>query len=606
MGQIIGIDLGTTNSCVAVMDASGRARVLSNSTGYALTPSIVGFGADGKRSVGQLAVRQQVTNPRCTIYASKRLIGRTWDSKEVRHAVDHYLYKLVEGPNGSVRIDIRGRSVAIPEVSAILLQELRAQAEESLGDVVDKAVITVPAYFNENQRQAVRDAGRIAGLDVLRILSEPTAAAFAYSFGTQKTETVAIFDLGGGTFDISIVRIDPVQGIDVLATTGDSYLGGEDFDQMIVDWMLNSLNAAQQSAARANPLALTRMRQSAQKAKNDLSELESVEIQIPFLLPGSDGVNFEAKLTRTQLEEMTRILVQKTIRICARALLGAKRTSRDIDGVVLVGGMTRMPLVQREVSRFFGKQPKREVHPDEAVALGAAIFAATLDVERSGRMLQDVTAQPLGILTAGGRMDILIDANEKLPVRRSSIFRTQRDHQTTLRFMVFQGEAELAKDNEFLCEFSLTELRDGLAGQIEIEVTFELDDDGGFNVNAMDTATRAEVVVEVTGDSGMSSDEVEGLMESSAQFLAERRSGEAFERVRQGISIVLEDLDRMIPDAERRVQGREKAEEAMKRARSTVETVRAKIVGADAETLSHGLSTLEKLRLLMRRVLDEK
>ena len=599
--RVIGIDLGTTNCCVAVME-NGRPTVLKNKAGYHTTPSVIGFTEDGKRLVGQLAVRQQVTNPQHTIFASKRLIGRAWESPQVMHALDVFPYKLVPGPNGDVRAELRGKTYSMAEIAALLLQEMRVLAEEQLGEAVEKAVVTVPAYFNDNQRQAVRDAGRIAGLDVVRILNEPTAAALAYGINQTKKRTIAVYDMGGGTFDVSVVNIDPVEGFDVVASTGDSYLGGEDFDNRIVDWLIE-LAEAEGVDARA-PLALSRLRQAAQRAKCELSETTTAEIHLPFLAQGPDGpYHLETVLSRNALEQMTSDLITRSLSICEKALRLASIGVKHIDEVVLVGGQTRMPAIQRGVADFFDRPPSKGVNPDEVVALGAALHGWEL-LNGESRSLHDVTAHSLGIMTAGARFDPVIPGNTAVPARIASIFATRRDDQDTVKIVVLQGESEDAKKNEFLGQFALTGLRKARAGEVEIEVVFQIDTDGIFRVAAVDKETGQEQTIEVLAHGGLREDEIGEMMTDAAKYLAERRAAEKAEKDRQGIDVLLADLDRLLPQAEAKVSGTPVAAAAIIKARRAVDQVRSKVDSANHEELSVNLATLERLSGMLKQVLS--
>jgi molecular chaperone DnaK len=608
MSRVIGIDLGTTNCCVAVVDGF-KPTVLSNRAGYKTTPSVIAVAEDGKRIVGQLAVRQAVTNPEHTVFATKRLIGRTWESKEVQHAIAHSPFRLVQGPHNDVRVELRGKIMSIPEISAVLLQEMRLLAEDQLGESVEQAIVTVPAYFNDNQRQAVRDAGRIAGLDVLRILNEPTAAALAYGFNREDRRTIVVYDMGGGTFDVSIVKVDPEHGFDVIATTGDSYLGGEDFDDRLVEWMLQRFEEQHGTSIAGVPLAMARLRQAAQKAKCELSELPSTDIQLPFLtMAGGAPLHFEARLTRTELEQMTGHLVTRSLAICEKALRLAQLRVEHIDDVVLVGGMTRMPAVQTAVAGFFEREPCKGVHPDEVVAIGAAIQGAALASENEGGSgvvpLHDVTAHSLGIMTAGGRFDPVIPSNTTVPVRIANVFSTSRDYQDTVKIVVLQGESEWAKENEFLGQFALTGLRQARAGEVEVEVVFEIDNDGIFRVAAIDRETGEAQQIQVLAQSGLHEDEVAAMMEDAAAYIAERRAAEQAERHRQGIEVLLADLDRMLPEAERKVAGTPVAAAAITKARRAVDQVRAQVDGADREQLGSNLATLERLQGMLKQVLS--
>jgi len=608
MSRVIGIDLGTTNCCVAVV-IDGKPEVLANRSGYKTTPSVLAVTEDGRRLVGQLAVRQAVTNAEHTVYATKRLIGRGWDSKEVQDALQRCTYKIVEGPNQDARIELRGKVVSIPEISAMLLQEMRLIAEDHLGESVERAVVTVPAYFNDNQRQAVRDAGRIAGLDVLRILNEPTAAAIAYGLNRQDPRTVVVYDMGGGTFDVSIVKIDPSAGFEVVATTGDSYLGGEDFDDRIVDWMMRRFEAEHGVSLVGNALAMSRMRQAAQKAKAELSDVTSAEISLPFLASGPSGpTHFEASLTRSELDEMTGALVTRSLAICEKALQLAGLKVPHVDEVVLVGGMTRMPAIQRAVSEFFDREPCKGVHPDEVVAIGAAIHAAALGEEAPVRgsipALHDVTAHSLGIMTAGGGFDAIIPGNTNVPTRVANVFSTSRDDQDTVKIVVLQGESAAAKDNEFLGQFALTGLRKARAGEVEVEVVFEIDADGIFRVSAIDRETGEAQHVQVLAQGGLRDEEVAAMMKDANDYLAERRAIEQTERARQGLEVLLADLEKLLPEAEKRVAGTPVAVAAITRARKAVEQVRGHVREADKDKLANDQAAMEKLSVMVKGVLS--
>jgi molecular chaperone DnaK len=606
MPRVIGIDLGTTNCCVAVVDGP-RTQVLHNKAGYKTTPSVIAVTEDGKRLIGQLAVRQQVTNPEHTVYAAKRLIGRAWDSPQVQHAMKVCPYRIVQGPNNDVRIELRSKLFSIPEISAMLLQEMRSLAEEQLGETVEHAVVTVPAYFNDNQRQAVRDAGRIAGLDVLRILNEPTAAAIAYGHTREQAKTIVVYDMGGGTFDVSVVRVDPQIGYDVIATTGDSYLGGEDFDNRIVEWMIERLRESSGMDATESPLALARMRQAAQKAKCELSDIAAAEIQLPFLMTGPKGaIHLETTLRRDELEKMTGDLVTRSLAICEKALRLAELRIKDVEEVVLVGGMTRMPAVQRAVFEFFEREPSRGVHPDEVVAVGAAIHGQQLvSQEGAGSVpLHDVTAHALGIMTAGGSFDSVIPANTTVPVRIGNVFATSRDFQEQVKIVVLQGESNKAAENEFLGQFALTGLRRAKAGEVEVEVVFEIDDDGIFRVAAIDRETGEAQTIEVLAQSGLDEDEISRMMREAEQHMADRRELEEQEKNRQGIHVLLADLDRLLPQAEQKVAGNAVASAAITKARKAVEQVRHQVEHGDPKKLGDSLATLQKLSGMLKQVLS--
>ena len=575
MSRVIGIDLGTTNCCVAVVDGF-RPVVLANRAGYKTTPSVIAITEDGRRLVGQLAVRQAVTNPRHTVHASKRLIGRTFDSPQVQQAIESCAFEIVEGPNHDARIKLRERVYSVPELAAILLQEMRLVGEERLGGPVDRAVVTVPAYFNDNQRQAVRDAGRIAGLDVVRILNEPTAAALAYGFEREDAKTIVVYDLGG-----------------------------EDWDDRVVAWMIANAHKQHGVDLRESPIALQRLREAANKAKCELSEATSTEVSLPFLaqVPGGGPLHFDAHLTRARLEQMTADLVTRSLTICERALRLAELRVDHIDEVILVGGMTRMPAVQHAVAGFFEREPCRGVHPDEVVALGAAIAAFQIQGEgKSGVVpLRDVTAHSLGIMVAGGRFDPLIPANTTVPTRTTSVFATSRDLQDTVKIIVLQGESDTARENEFLGQFALTGLRPAAAGEVEVEVAFEIDEDGIFRVAAMDRETGEAKAIDVIAQSGIPEEEIAQMMDDASTYMAERRAQEETERARQGIEVLLAEMDRILPEAESQRARTTIAPAALTKARQLTETVRRVARDSDPQDLIAHARALEEMAATLRR-----
>ncbi len=511
MSRVIGIDLGTTNSCVAILE-EGQPVVIPNTGGYKTTPSIFAVTEEGKRLVGHLAKRQAVTNAKNTVYAAKRLIGRSFDSQDVSKFKELLPYELVQGPNNDVRVRVAGRVYTIPEISGIVLREMKRVAEEYLGDTVQQAVITVPAYFNDAQRQTTRDAGRIAGLELLRIINEPTAAALAYGFGRDKTEIIAVYDLGGGTFDISILQMGKGV-IEVLATSGDTQLGGEDFDRKIVDHLLATFQEKEKLSLRGDTMALQRLKDASEKAKCDLSQLGSTEINLPFIAADAEenALHMSVLLTREKLEELVGELVLRTQPIVQRALDDAKLTVKQIDQVLLVGGQTRMPMVQKTVASFFGKTPHKGVNPDEVVAVGAAIQAAMLSEEKEGPLLVDVTPLSLGIATFGGHFAKLIERNTTVPTSRQEIFTTTRDNQTAVKIRVLQGESERADDNDLLGEFVLAGIPPGPKGQPEIEVTFDIDANGIVSVSARDLATGRAHSIQVNPRGTLTPEEIERL-----------------------------------------------------------------------------------------------
>lgn len=527
MGKPIGIDLGTTYSCVAVVE-DGQAKVIANKGGYRTTPSVVAFDETGRRLVGHLAKRQMIANPKNTVYAVKRLIGRRYDAPEVKRAKAMYPYDILEGPHNDVRIRIAGQELSIPEISAMVLQEMRQVAEEYLGEPVKEAVVTVPAYFNDNQRQATKDAGKIAGLEVLRIINEPTAASLAYGYGKKLNETIAIYDLGGGTFDISILEIS--EGVfEVISTAGDTYLGGDDFDDRIIDWLSETFQRQEGINLRKDRMALQRLKDAAEKAKCELSSVPQAQISLPFIATSEKGpLHLEVVLTREKLDEITADLVSRTISICEKTLDAAGLTIADINEVILVGGQTRTLKVQEQVAKFFGKPPRKGINPDEAVAIGAAIqgHALTMTEEEKKKededlLLLDVTPLSLGIATFGGFFTRLIEKNTPIPTHASHIFTTAADNQKSVKIIVLQGENDRAAENELLGEFLLSGIRPAKRGEPEIDVIFDIDSDGIVSVSAKDLDTGQQQSITVTASSGLTQQEVQWMVDRSKEYEVE-------------------------------------------------------------------------------------
>jgi molecular chaperone DnaK len=527
MGRIIGIDLGTTNSCVAVMEG-GKPRVIENSEGDRTTPSIVAFASGDEVLVGQAAKRQAVTNPANTLYAVKRLIGRRFEDAEVQKDIDLVPYKIVKADNGDAWVEANGQKMAPPEVSARVLQKMKKTAEDYLGETVTEAVITVPAYFNDSQRQATKDAGRIAGLDVKRIINEPTAAALAYGMDKKRGDVkVAVYDLGGGTFDISIIEIAEIDGehqFEVLSTNGDTFLGGEDFDKRLIDYLADEFKKDQGIDLRGDPLAMQRLKEAAEKAKIELSSSSQTDVNLPYITADASGPkHLNLKITRAKLESLVEDLIARTIDPCKIALKDAGVSASEIDDVILVGGQTRMPKVQAAVEEFFGKEPRKDVNPDEAVAVGAAIQGGVLGGEVKDVLLLDVTPLSLGIETLGGVMTKLIDKNTTIPTKAQQVFSTAEDNQGAVTVHVLQGEREVASGNKSLGRFDLSDIPPAPRGVPQIEVMFDIDANGILNVSAKDKGTGKEQNIVIKASSGLSDDEIDRMVKDAESHADEDR-----------------------------------------------------------------------------------
>jgi molecular chaperone DnaK len=519
MGKVIGIDLGTTNSCVAVMEGS-EPEVISNSEGNRTTPSAVAYTPDNQILVGQAAKRQAVTNPKNTLFAVKRLVGRKFKDKEVQKDIKSCPFGIVEAENGDAWVEIEGKKIAPPQVSAEILKKMKKTAEDYLGSKVDGAVVTVPAYFNDSQRKATEAAGKIAGLEVKRIINEPTAAALAFGLDKLKKDgVIAVYDLGGGTFDISIIEMTNVDGeyqFEVVSTSGDTHLGGEDFDSILIEYLASEFKKESGFDLNTDPMALQRLKEGAEKAKIELSTSEQTEINLPYITADASGPkHLVQKLTRAKLESLVGDLVKKSLEPVKTALKDAKLSPKDIDEVILVGGQTRMPMVQKTVTDFFGKEPRKDINPDEAVALGAATQGAVLSGERSDVLLLDVTPLTLGIETLGGVMTPLIEKNTTIPTNKSQVFSTAEDNQTAVTVHVLQGERKKATDNKSLGQFNLTDIPAAPRGTPQIEVTFDIDANGKIDVSAKDKSSNKEQSITIQGGSGLSDDEIEKMVKDA-------------------------------------------------------------------------------------------
>ncbi len=604
---VIGIDLGTTNSVVATI-IDGVPRVIQGRNGQLLMPSVVALAKNGKRLVGPIAKRQAITNAENTVFAAKRLIGRRWGSKEVEDAQRILPYRLVPGPEGhDVRIKLGERTFAVPEVSGMVLSELKADAEAFFGRRVSKAVVTVPAYFNDGQRHATKDAGRIAGLEVLRIINEPTSAALAYGFGKQMEKKVVVFDLGGGTFDISILDIGK-SVYDVVAVGGDTYLGGEDFDRRIMEWIVFTFAKENDGVdLRADKMALQRLKDAAEKAKIELSSAPATSISLPFLLGGGEGrpaLHLEKQLTREKLEELTGDLVDRTIKVTEKTLRDAGVRARDVGDVILVGGMTRMPRVQRAVREFFGREPSRGVHPEEVVALGAAIQAHALAYPAKGQaevLLLDVTPHNLGIMVVGGYFETVIPRNTTVPTGANRIFTTVQDNQTAVRIAVLQGDAEKATDNELLGEFVLDGLRAARRGEVEVEVQFDISADGIVGVSARDLQTGQRHSITVTATSGLTEEELRRILDEHLDEALERKQFlSEFERRCEVAEAAMKEIEALVPTVTEALARSRFGKDAVEKAVGVIKRVKQAVAARDGAQLEASEEQLDRTLQLFK------
>jgi len=604
MAKVIGIDLGTTNSCVSVMEG-GKPKVIENAEGARTTPSIVAFAKDGERLIGQPAKRQAVTNPDNTIFAVKRLIGRRFEDPITKKDTELVPYTISKGPNGDAWVKAGGEDYSPAQISAFILQKMKETAESYLGETVTQAVVTVPAYFNDAQRQATKDAGKIAGLDVLRIINEPTAAALAYGLEKQDGKTIAVYDLGGGTFDISVLEIG--DGVfEVKSTNGDTFLGGEDFDNKIVDWLADAFKKKEGLDLRSDKLALQRLKEAGEKAKIELSSAATTEINLPFITARMEGgsttpLHLVETLTRADLEKLVESLVSRTLEPCKKALADAGLTADKIDEVVLVGGMTRMPRVREVVKSFFGKEPHTGVNPDEVVAMGAAIQAGVLQGDVKDVLLLDVTPLSLGIETLGGVFTRMIDRNTTIPTKKSQTYSTADDNQGAVTIRVFQGEREMAADNKLLGQFDLVGIPPAPRGVPQIEVTFDIDANGIVNVSAKDKGTGKEQQIKIQASGGLSDADIDQMVKDAEQFAEEDKKRRAAAEAKNNAESLIHSTERQLADNGDKIDAGLKGE-----IEAAVAEAKTAVEGGDVDAMTEKTNALTQVAMKMGQAIYEK